>query len=44
MKVLLDTCVWGGALKHLVAAGLDLLSTPFLGKNRSILLYNISGN
>jgi hypothetical protein len=27
MKVLLDTCVWGGALKHLEAAGLDVVWT-----------------
>ena len=27
MKVLLDTCVWGGTLKHLKAAGLDVLWT-----------------
>ncbi|MDA8141789.1 MAG: hypothetical protein M0036_24350 [Desulfobacteraceae bacterium] len=27
MKVLLDTCVWGGALKHLETAGLDVVWT-----------------
>ena len=27
MKVLLDTCVWGGTLKHLAAAGLDTVWT-----------------
>lgn len=27
MKVLLDTCVWGGTLKHLEAAGFDVIWT-----------------
>ena len=27
MKVLLDTCVWGGALRHLETAGLDVVWT-----------------
>jgi predicted nuclease of predicted toxin-antitoxin system len=27
MKVLLDTCVWGGSLRHLEAAGLDVVWT-----------------
>jgi predicted nuclease of predicted toxin-antitoxin system len=27
MKVLLDTCVWGGALRHLETAGIDVVWT-----------------
>ncbi len=27
MKILLDTCVWGGTLKHLEAAGHDVIWT-----------------